>query len=95
MHLKRYLATGEARSLWHDDLAAREQRAGALPVRASRIEVVPEGPGRGRFAVDFSLLAAHTGCDRYRCCLRQTFPRYDQANAAEVAWLLEHYVRGA
>lgn len=89
---KRYLPDGSTRVIWHDTVGDRERHHGAIPQRASRIEVIPEGPQRGRFHVDFSLLAEATGDDSYRVCLVQTFERYDAANAAEVAWLEQNWV---
>ncbi len=90
--VKRYLPGGETRQVWHDDVGDRDRDQGVLPQRASRIEVIPEGPQRGRFHVDFSLLAEATGDDSYRVCLLQTFDRYSDANAAEVLWLEQNWV---
>lgn len=89
--LKRYLADGSTRAVWRDDLADRERRHGVAPVRASRIEVEPAS---GRFHVDFTPLAEAAGDDRWRCCLRETFLRYDEAVRREVAWLETEYVLG-
>lgn len=90
--VKRYLPDGSVRAIWDDRTGDRERRQGLVPGRASRIEVVPEGPKAGLFHVDFSPLADLTGDDRYRACLAQTFASYTEANRAEVAWLLENYV---
>lgn len=90
--VKRYLPTGETRSVWNDAVASREREHGVLPQRASRIEVITEGPKRGLFHVDFSLLADVTGDERFRICLREAFVDYSAANAAEVAWLHDNWV---
>lgn len=89
---KRYLPGGETRQIWHDALADRARSRGVIPQRASRVEVIPDGQQRGRFSVDFSLLADATGDDSYRVCLVQTFDRYSDAVAAEVAWLERNWV---
>jgi hypothetical protein len=64
-------------------------RYGAVPRRASRVEVIQEGPQRGRFFVDFSLLG-----DEYQLCLLSTFDDHDEAVTAERSWLDRHWLRG-
>lgn len=90
--VKRYLPDGDTRAVWADAVASREREHGVIPQRASRIEVITEGPQRGMFHVDFSLLADVTGDDRFRICLLETFEDYAKANAAEVAWLHKNWV---
>lgn len=90
--VKRYFGSGDTIAIWNDDRAATARRHGIIPQRASRIEVVQDGPRRGRFYVDFSLLADALGDDSYRVCLSQTYERYDVANAAEVVWLEQNVV---
>lgn len=90
--LKRYMPDGSTRSIWDDAVGDRERRAGVIPQRASRIEVVLEGPSRGLFCVDFSLLADATGKEEYRVCLAQTFKSYSEANRAEVEWLKQNFI---
>jgi len=83
------LPDGTSRSIWSDDWHP-EVDPGAVQRRASRVEVIPDGPQKGRFHVDFSPLG-----EEYRFCLAQTFVRYRDAVAAEVAWLTKHWVKGA
>lgn len=90
--LKRYLPTGQTRAIWSDTQGARERKAGVIPQRASRIEVITEGPQRGKFHVDFSLLAEATGDDRFRVCLPKTYESYAAANRAEITWLANNWV---
>ncbi len=88
--VKRYVR-GQTRAIYgdaHRDLLC----ADGIPTRASRIEVVQEGPHRGRFFVDMSLLADAVGRDDFRVCLLPTYEQYAAANAAEVAWLLANWV---
>ncbi len=65
-----------------------------MPHRASRVEVIAAGKHRGRFHVDFSLLAELSGKAEHCVCLVPTFNSYQEAVAAEVAWLEENYVHG-
>lgn len=90
--VKRYLPDGTTRSVWDDATASREREHGVIPQRASRIEVITEGPQRGLFHVDFSLLADATGDERFRICLRETFEDYAAANRREVEWLHQNWV---
>ncbi len=90
--LKRYLPDGTTRAVWRDAVGPQERRHGVIPQRASRIEVIPVGPQRGRFYVDFTPLAEATGNDTYRVCLLQTFESYSVANTTEVAWLEQNWV---
>lgn len=92
MTLKRYFPTGETRALWDDAQAGRERDGGAIPRRASHVLVVEDGPHRGRFAVDFSPLAALCDDPALAVCLPATFAAYGDAVRAEVAWLQGHWV---
>lgn len=89
---KRYLPDGSTRAIWDDTQGERERAQGVIPQRASRIEAITEGPKRGQFHVDFSLLAVCTGNDEFRICLVETFKDYGAANRAEVEWLRKNWV---
>lgn len=88
----RFLPGGEVRAIWDDTLDLRP--LGTIPQRASRIEVIQEGPHRGKFAVDFSLLADALNDDRFRVCLTQVYSNYRHAVEAEIAWLMENWILG-
>lgn len=90
--LKSYLPDGSQRAIWSEQTAPGFLASGVMPERASRVEVIRDGPLRGRFYVDFSLLADLTGCDHYRVCLRDTFPAHEPAVRAEAAWLIKNWV---
>lgn len=92
--LKAFLPSGETRAIWSDQVAASFRKKGIIPQRASRVEVIQDGPSRGKFHVDFSLLADATGDERYRVCLSQAFESYADAVAAEVEWLTGNWVLG-
>lgn len=62
---------------------------GAIPRRASRVEVVEEGQPVGRFYVDFSPLG-----ESFQFCLLATFDDYQEAVQAEQAWLTEFWIHG-
>jgi len=63
-------------------------RLGAIPRRASRVEVVTQdGPRFGQFFVDFSPLG-----EDYQFCLTRTFDDYGEAVHAEQVWLEQHWV---
>ena len=89
--LKAYRRDG-TRAIWSDQVAPSFRATGVIPQRASRVEVITEGPQRGLFHVDFSLLADATGDDRLRVCLVKPFLSYNAAVAAEVAWLEQNWV---
>lgn len=88
----RFLPGGEVRGIYTDALPLRHLMPGMIPHRASRVEVIQEGKHRGRFHVDFSLLAEMTGKVEHRACLTETFDSYQEAVAAEVEWLRVNYV---
>lgn len=90
--LRRYLPDGSIRSLWQDDFAMLNRKQGLKPLRASRVEVIEEGPQAGRFYVDMSPLAIATNNWNYMVCLLPTHERYDAAVAAEQAWIKENWV---
>jgi hypothetical protein len=81
-----YLPGGGLRKIFE---TADRHRYGAVPRRASRVEVVEGGPQTGRFYVDLSLLG-----EQYQLCLRQTFDDHDEAVAAEREWLTRHWING-
>ena len=90
----RFLPTGEVRGIYTDAVPLRRILPGLMPHRASRIEVVQEGRHRGRFSVDFSLLAELTGNPEHRSSLATTFDSYQEAIRAEVQWLQANYILG-
>jgi hypothetical protein len=87
-------ADGNLRIVWEDTVGDLLRGMGGVPQRASRIEVVPDGPQRGRFHVDFSLLARVLQDDRWCMCLPRTWTSYAEANAAEIAFLHKHLIQG-
>jgi hypothetical protein len=90
--LKRFLPSGEVRGIFSDDHARLCRADGSILHRASRVEVGEAGPSVGRFHVDFSLLADHTGNEEHRVCLVQTFETHREAVTEEVRWLNENYL---
>lgn len=90
--LKAYRPDGVTRAVWRDHLGPGLRQAGAVPRRASRVEVIEDGPHAGRFHVDLSLLADIAGTDRLRVCLTTTFDGYAAAVAAEVAFIERNWV---
>jgi hypothetical protein len=92
--LKAFRPDGTVRAVWSDTVADSFRAAGALPQRASRVEVIPDGRHRGFFHVDFSLLADITGEPCHRVCLVRPFASYAEAVAAEVRWLELNWVVG-
>lgn len=89
-----YRPDGSRRGIFRRESSGLFRRAGSKPVRASRVEVVPTDPD-GRFHVDFGPLADLTGDERFRVCLTKLFDQYEDAVAAEVAWLETNYILGA
>lgn len=92
--LKAYRPDGSVRGVWQDATGPGFRKAGAVPQRASRVEVVAAGPNRGRFHVDLSLLAEAVGDPRLAVCLTRTFDSYTEAVAAEVKFIEQHWVLG-
>jgi hypothetical protein len=62
---------------------------GAIPRRASRVEVVEEGPQKGKFFVEMSPLGPN-----FQFCLTETFDDYADAVRAEQGWLTQHWIQG-
>lgn len=87
-----YGTDGRTRAIWSDDRASTLRATGSTPRRASRVEAITEGPHRGLFSVDFTLLSEITGDPRHAVCLARPFERHDAAVAAEVAWLRDNYI---
>lgn len=83
---------GSRRAIWTDAVAQSFREAGCIPRRASRVEVIEDGPRRGQFHVDFSLLAEHLRRPEFQVCLVKTFDSYSAAVQAEVAWLQIHFL---
>jgi hypothetical protein len=92
--LAAYRPDGTKRAVWSDRAAPSFRKAGVIPERASRVEVIRDGPNRGKFSVDFALLADLTKDERYRVCLARAFESYQEAVRAEVAWLEANWVLG-
>lgn len=89
-----YRPDATKRAIWTDGAGPALRAGGAIPERASRIEVIREGPFRGLFSVDFSLLAEVTSDPRYAVCLVRPYAQYGDANKAEVEWLRRHFLTG-
>ena len=62
---------------------------GAIPRRASRVEVVECGPHQGNFHIELSPLGS-----QYQFCLVQTFADYAEAVQAEQDWLERNWING-
>jgi len=91
---KVYRKDGTVRAIWQDTAGPQLRKSGMLPRRASRVEVITEGPRTGQFYVDMSLLADISSNADLAVCLTSTFDNYADAVAAEVKfieqnWLLE------
>jgi len=80
----RFLKGGGVRKLF-----AAEDRSmfGAVPRRATRIEIVPEGPNRGLFYIDCSPLGPE-----YQFCLTELFEDYKAAVRREEEWLTANWI---
>lgn len=89
--LARYTADGVVRSLWDD--RRRPAEHGMRPVRASRVEVVEEGPFAGCFYTTI-LLAAVTGDPSHEVSLWPPLPSYEESVQRERRWLAIHYILG-
>lgn len=90
--LRAYRPDGSTRGVWNDQTAPASRKAGVIPQRASRVEVIPDGPNRGEFHVDLTLLAEITGDPKFQVCLTRTFQSYSEAVAAEVAFIEKNWV---
>lgn len=90
--LRVYGGDGQTRAIWSDRSASLFRATASRPQRASRVEVIEAGPNSGRFGVDFTLLAEATSNEQYRVCLVRAYDRYDEAVAAEVAWIRDNYL---
>lgn len=90
--LKAYRPDGSTRAVWQDTIGPGLRRAGVMPRRASRVEVIPDGPSRGRFHVDLTLLSEIAGNPKLAVCLTQTFDSYSEAVAAEVRFIEHNWV---
>lgn len=90
--LKAYRSDGTTRAIWQDQIGDSLRKAGAIPRRASRVEVIPDGPNRGNFHVDLTLLSEITGNPKFAVCLTKTFESYSEAVAAEVKFIEHNWV---
>lgn len=66
---------------------------GAVPTRASRIEVVEEGPLAGLFYTTI-LVSAITGDPGHDVSLWPPLPSYEESRRREVRWLQDNYIKG-
>ncbi len=92
--LKAYRQDGSVRGIWQDATGEQFRKNGTMPQRASRVEVIPDGPNRSKFHVDFTLLAEARNDPKLAVCLVKTFLSYKDAVAAEVAWLEQNWIIG-
>ncbi len=90
--LKAYRPDGTVRAVWSDQAAPAFRAAGVMPRRASRVEVIEDGPNRGRFHVDLTLLSELTGDPKFAVCLTRAFDSYQEAVAAEVRFIETNWV---
>lgn len=90
--LKAYHTDGSIRAVWQDSMDSSLRASGLVPRRASRVEVITEGPNMDLFHVDFSPLAEITKQSKYAVCLTKTFGTHTEAVQAEVAWLEKNWV---
>jgi hypothetical protein len=90
--LKAYRSDGSTRGIWQDATANDFRQAGIIPERASRVEVIREGPNRSKFGVDFTLLAELTGDPKLMVCLTRAYESYSEAVSAEVAWIEQNWI---
>ena len=88
--LRRFLPTGEVRSIWDDNPVLRTL---GTPHRGGNVEVVESGPMQGKFFVDFLPLAETTGRGEFAVCLVETFDNRGDAVKAEQAWLNDEWVK--
>lgn len=54
--------------------------------------MIPDGPNRGKFHVDLTLLSEIAGNPRFAVCLTKTFDSYAEAVAAEVRFIEQNWV---
>ena len=92
--VRRYLPSGKTLSIWTDSSSAYERKAGNIPQRASRVEVIESGKFAGFFHADMSLIADIVGNDSFRVCLFPPRDKYSEAVMDEVTWLKEHFLNG-
>jgi hypothetical protein len=85
MGLIRFLPGGGVRKLFA--AVDRQTYPGLIPQRASRVEVIQEGPLRGRFSVEFLELPGLTPC-----CLVETFEDHAAGVRAEQTYLKEQWL---
>lgn len=90
--LKAYRPDATTRGIWQDATATGFRKTGTIPQRASRVEVIQDGPNRGKFHVDLSLLADLTACEEFRVCLVDAFDSHTEAVEAEVRFIEQNWV---
>lgn len=54
--------------------------------------MIPDGPNRGRFHVDLTLLSEIADNRKLAVCLTKTFDSYSEAVAAEVKFIEQNWV---
>lgn len=79
------IANGCVSCIYDDALRPLIEALGLLPIRASRVEIIPGTCGD--YYVDFSPLAEHLNRPELVCCLARRFARRDEALAAEEEFL--------
>ena len=77
---------GSVVGLWYDDMEPRKLFR-AIPVRATHVLPITEGPHAGKFHCDFSPLQDLLGDGSHAVCLNQAFERYDDAVKAEIQYV--------
>lgn len=90
--LRSYRPDGSTRGVWNETTAPASRKAGVIPQRASRVEVILDGQSRGNFHVDLTLLSEITGDPKLAVCLTRTFESYSEAVAAEVEFIEKNWV---
>lgn len=90
--LQSFLPDGTRRAVWSEAVAPSFRAEGEIPHRASNVEVVEDGPNRGRFHADFTKLSELENDPSLCICLAATFASHAEAVAAEVRWLEQHWV---
>ena len=92
--LRSYRPDGSTRGVWTDATATASRKAGVIPRRASRVEVIEDGPNRSKFHVDLTLLSEIANDPKLAVCLTRTFESYAEAVAAEVRFIEQNWVIG-
>ncbi len=92
MRVRRFTSEGGVRGFWDDSDGSRDRALGHVPRRASRVEVIEEGPHAGRFHVDLAPLAEHVNRPEWAICLLPPEDDYRAAVRREQDWVLRHWI---